>query len=194
VVDLEPGVRRLCIGVAAGKPGLLLSAFRFGEFDRVYTRVDPGSDTEMGVAPPGVDEMRLVRDLVQVLRREMSADPGPARPALVVLHVGIIRIVGDGFGGAGLIRIQSLIRDPAVRAAVIDAAGTQGSAGQGRGAQGSAGQRRGARLSLVISDGLFADLCAEGVSRQGWQRVSRAGAWLRSLPPAPGPAEEWINF
>jgi hypothetical protein len=83
----------------------------------------------------------------------------------VEFHVGITRILGDGFGGDGLARIHSLADDPAVRREVSECGADPGP---------------GASLAVVISAGLFADLRAEGLAdAPTWLRIAAADAWLR---------------
>ena len=192
----EPGVRRLCVAVAAGTPGLLLAVRRSGRLDRLYVSTDPHSRVEVGVAPPGVDELGLLRDLVLYLRRELDkvrpAPPGrvpsrrvpPAgrtlsppvrtlsRPVLLVLHVGIVRAVDGGLGGAGADRSRALAGDREIQTVADRDARDRGN---------------GAGLAVVVSDGLFADLRAEGLPAMGWKPVSTAAAWIRSFnnPPVP---------
>ena len=106
------GTRRLCVAVAGAEPGLLASAVQSAAFDRLY--VAATSDGEVAVAPPGMDEIHLIRDLIAfVYLRSL----GMARRfpfVLLALDVGIVRIVGDGFGGDGLRRVRSLVSHPAV--------------------------------------------------------------------------------
>jgi hypothetical protein len=176
MAEIEPGIRRLCIVVAAPKPGLLTSACRTGEWDRLYVLADPRNGIETAVAPPGVDEVGLVRDLVRALRREVWVDPESPGQTFLVVHVGIVRIVGDGFGGAGVSRTRALARNAAVRAAADRGAREQGKA---------------TRFAVVISDGLFSDLRTEGVSGEGWQLVPPAAAWVRAFDSAASLEEEW---
>ncbi|MFC1419143.1 hypothetical protein [Streptacidiphilus cavernicola] len=162
----EPGVRRLCVALAADAPGLLATARRSGRLDRLYVSTDGRGGIEVGVAPPGVDELGLMRDLVGVLRREVSRRRHDlSRPVLLVLHVGIIRAVDGGLGGAGTGRSRELARDREIRAAADGAGGPGG-------------------LTLIVSEALYADLRAEGLSGLGWQLIASAGAWIRSFGPA----------
>lgn len=164
VSEDESGVRRLCIAVAAGRPGLFASACRSRRFDRLYVWADPRDALEVGVAPPGVGEVDLVNDLIELLYTAVSTDRELAGPVLLALHVGITRVVDEGFEGAGMIRAKALLEHRAVR----DMAGAD------------------AGLAVVVSDGLYTDLRAEGLAEHGWCSVASAAAWLRSFAAARG--------
>jgi hypothetical protein len=184
VTGSEPGVRRLCAAVAGCRPDLLAAACRSGGLGRMYVLSDPLLGLEVAVAPPGVDEVWLVRDLVRALRRALATEPWDPVPALLALHVGIVRVIGDGFGGAGLARIHALAGDRALRAAAARS-GDGGKDGDGGGPRGcgASGRRVGAPLAVAISDGLFADLRAEGLPGRAWRRVPAATAWIRPFAP-----------
>ena len=163
--EAGPRTRRLCAAVSGAGPGLLASALSPGEFDRFY--LAGGSAGEVAVAPAGIDEIHLVRDLVAAVRLRLAGSlregPEPAAPVFLALSVGMVRIVGDGFGGPGLRKAQALAGHPAVREAVLG------------GAPPAAG------LAVVVSDALYDDLRAEGLisaRRSSWRPVPVAAAWL----------------
>jgi hypothetical protein len=157
-----PRVRRLCVVVAGAEPGLLAAVCRTGFPDRLLVTA-ARSGVELAVAPPGVDEPGLVRDLVATLR-ERAADLGPDGTVLLGLHVGIIRVVADRFDGAGIDAVLEMAAD-AVRAAAAD---------------------RGPGLVVVMADGLYADLRAEGLVRERWRLVpGRATSRFRRFPAGP---------
>lgn len=164
-----PRVRRLCVVVAGAEPGLLAAVCRTGFPDRLLvTAARPG--VELAVAPPGVDEPALVRDLVATLR-ERAADLGPDETVLLGLHVGIIRVVADRFDGAGIDAVLEMAAD-AVRAAAADRA--------------SDGAEQGPGLVVVMADGLYADLRAEGLVRERWRLVpGRAASRFWRFPAGP---------
>jgi hypothetical protein len=170
-----PRVRRLCVVVAGAEPGLLAAVCRTGFPDRLLVTA-ARSGVELAVAPPGVDEPGLVRDLVATLR-ERAADLGPDGTVLLGLHVGIIRVVADRFDGAGIDAVLEMAAD-AVRAAAADRAAD--------------GSERGPGLLVVMADGLYADLRAEGLVRERWRRVpGRATSrfWRFSAGPRRIPAK-----
>ena len=117
MADVGPGLRRLCAVVATETPGLLAAACGSSEFHRLFIAGAAHDRFEVGVAPPGVDEMGLVRDLVANIYREVEEDGALSKPVMLVLHVGIVRVEGDGFGGSGVNRAKALLRSRAVRAA-----------------------------------------------------------------------------
>jgi hypothetical protein len=137
---------------------LLTSACRATDVDRLWVTVDQNDGTETAFAPPGIDEVAVVTRLIAVLHRLAVGKPGVPRPALMAFHVGITRIEGEGFGGEAPLRTQALLRDPAIRAAAVDS---------------------GRALAVIMSDGLYADLRAEGLPGEDWQRMPAARAWLR---------------
>jgi hypothetical protein len=158
-----PGVRRLCLAVAAEAPDLLESVCRTGGFDRLYLPAVAARGVEVGIAPPGIDELALVQDLVAAFHRAVRGRADPGGPVLMAFHVGIIRVVGDELGGAGAVRARELVRAPDL----ADAVRQWAAAGQGPG------------LTVVVSEGLFADLRSEGLPGEGWQWLASASAWLR---------------
>jgi hypothetical protein len=176
LADHEPAVRRLCVATAvlngpgasaaAGVPGPLSLIQRSSGFYRLYLMTVPAEGIELAFAAPGLDEVSLVTDLITAMREAVGADAQLRRPVLAGFHVGITKVVGEGFGGSGADRTLARVRDPAVL----------GAAGHGE---------TGARLGVTITAALFEDLRAEGLSGTGWQRISSAGAWLKLFDPAP---------
>jgi hypothetical protein len=166
LAEHEPAVRRLCIATAAGAQGLLTDIQRSEGFYRLYLDSDPAEEIELAFAPPGLDEMSLVTDLIAAIHRRAMMATGLRRPVLAGFHVGITRVIGDGLGGAGADRTRALIQDPA-----IETASERGTPP--------------ALLAVAVTRGLFDDLRAEGLPDNGWQSVPAAGAWLKLFGPAP---------
>jgi hypothetical protein len=167
----DTGSRRLCAALAADRPGLLAEACDAERFGRLFLAV-LADGTQAAIAPAGIDEVRLVRDLVDSVTGFLSDTAGPVRaPTLLALNVGIMRVLDDGFAGAGLDRARSLANDAVVRAAVGDHAGADD------------GRRR--ELAVVLSEGLYIDLRDEGFADDDWLRVRDSGAWFRSFGARP---------
>ena len=169
----DTGTRRLCMALASERPGLLAEACQGGRFGRLFLAV-LADGTQVAIAPSGIEEVRLVRDLVDAVTVLVPAapDPGgpptrpmsltsPMSPTLLALNVGIMRVLDDGFTGAGLERARSLANDAAVRTAVGEHVG-------------AGGEKRGG-LAVVLSAGLYADLYDEGYALEDWHPV-RASA------------------
>ena len=165
LAEHEPAIHRLCVATDAGAPGLLACVQRTEGFYRLYLMSDPATGTEMAFASPGLDEISLVEDLIAAMRHEVTAAEGLRLPVLAGFHVGMTRLVDDGFGGAGADRVRALIADPAIRAALAQASPP-------------------ALLAVAITVGLFEELRAEGQSDHGWQRIPAAGAWLKFFDSA----------
>jgi hypothetical protein len=166
LAEHEPAVRRLCLATATGTQGLLTGIQQSGGFYRLYLVSDPAEGVELALASPGLDEMLLVTDLIAAMREEAMITTGLPRPVLAGFHVGITKVIGDGFGGMGAERTLALIQDPAIRTA-SERAGSP------------------ALLAVAITAGLFEELCAEGLSDSGWQSVPAAGAWLKLFDSVP---------
>lgn len=160
VVELSPGVRRLCVCVGAPQPGLLDAACQSGGFGRLYTEHARDEGVDLGFASPGVDEAKLVPDLIMALHTAAAAAlTAPQYPALAAFHVGITRVEGDYLRGAAVIRICELLRSLAPRA--ISRARPTG------------------LLVVGISSGLFEDISSECGFTEGWVPLTAAGAWFR---------------
>ena len=165
MAEREPAVRRLCIATASGTPGLLAGIQQSDRFYRLYLMSDPAEDVEIGFASPGLDEMSLVSDLIDAIHRRVTMASGLRRPVLAGFHVGITKVVGDGFGGAGADRTRALLQNPAIK---------------------TASERTGVPplLAVAVTSGLFEELRAEGLPDDGWQSVPAAGAWLKLFDSA----------
>jgi hypothetical protein len=147
-------------------------------FDRLY--IAPASEGEMAVAPVGVDEVRLVPDLIAAVQRRAAVDELTVGPVVLALDVGVVRVVGDGFAGVGLARTWGLAGHPAVLGHVAAAAR--------RAPDGTV------PLAAVMPAPLFAELCVEGLDRRGWSEVAAAAAWVRWCGvPGPNRARTWTN-
>jgi len=171
VAEHGPAVSRLCIATAPGDCTPLSAIQESGGFYRLHLMTDPADGAEFAVAAPGLDEVSLITDLIAAMRRRVTIMPGPTRSVLAGFHVGIIRLTGDRFGGAGVERTLSLIRDPAVTAQ----ASMQLAA--------SVPEPAGGYLAVVITAGFFDDLCTEGLTDSEWRPVPTADAWLRLFQP-----------
>jgi len=123
----------------------------------------------MAFASPGVDEVAVVTRLIA----DLHQSSGVARPIRLAFHVGITRIEGEEFGGEAALRTRALLLDPAILAAVPG---------------------NGQELTVIMSEGLYSDLRAEGMPGHGWRRIPAASAWMRSCeasrPGAVGCADE----
>ncbi|MEZ0108970.1 hypothetical protein ABH920_002980 [Catenulispora sp. EB89] len=155
------GTRRLCVAVAGAEPGLLASAVHSAAFDRLY--VAATSDGEVAVAPPGMDDFHLIRDLIAVVYLSSLGTNRRFPFILLALDVGLVWIVGDGFGGAGLRRVRSLVSHPAVAEAA-----SRFVPGHHHGDPG---------LMVVVPPGLHSELLAEGLAG-AWHHIPDADAWL----------------
>ncbi|ACU76044.1 hypothetical protein Caci_7215 [Catenulispora acidiphila DSM 44928] len=171
----DTGSRRLCAALASDRPGLLAEACAGGGFARLFLAVlDDG--TQAAIAPAGVDEVRLVRDLVEAVTARLPESDGPdsgSPPTLLALNVGIMRVLDDGFAGAGLDRARALANDAAVTAAV-SAAVTSAVADH----DGADGRKRHG-FAVVLSEGLYTDLRDEGYAIEDWHPVRPPGARFR---------------
>ena len=157
------GIQRLCVAIAGAEPGLLASALHSAAFDRFY--VVATSDGELAVAPPGIDEIRLIRDLIAVVSQRSPGTSGRSPFILLAVAVGIVRIVGDEFGGAGLCRVQSLVSNAGVAMAASNFALRH--------------CRGESRLVAVLPSSLQVELLADGLAG-AWHYVPNADVWLWS--------------
>jgi hypothetical protein len=157
MTESQPGVRRLCVAALTCPPGLLSAACRLRDGSELYLSAQMADGVEMGFAPPGIHEAAVVRWLTWAVEALCPARPGADAPAKMAFHVGITKVLGEGFGGAAPLRVRALLRDPAIHRAV---AGCQ-------------------RLAVIMSQGLYDDLHTEGLAAQEWRRVPAAGAWVR---------------
>jgi hypothetical protein len=157
VCEPLPGVRRLCAATATEHMGLLASACQSGETGRLFITTDLDGRTGIAFAPPGVDEVAVMTQLITALHRLAADEPGASRPVLLAFHVGITRIGSEGPGGPAVMRARSLLANPAVCAAAAVSGGP---------------------LTVIISDGLYADLRPEGLPGQDWTHIPAAHAWI----------------
>ncbi|CUU58934.1 hypothetical protein CcI49_00210 [Frankia sp. CcI49] len=101
--EVVPGIRRLCIAVAADRSlgGILDEACLAADVQCAHWFARPEGD-EFAVFPPGIDEVRVVGDLVRGLRLtvgRMNAGAAARTRLRVALHQGITRCDERGFGG-----------------------------------------------------------------------------------------------
>lgn len=161
MAEAQPGVRRLCVAAATWSAGMLASACELADVGRLCLTVSAPDGTEMAFAPPGIHEAGIVTRLTAVMESLTAAHISAPGPTLLVFHVGITRIEGESFGGAAAERARALLSHPAVRGATAQCG----------------------PLAIIMSDGLYTDLQAEGMTVQEWQRIPTAGAWVRCCVP-----------
>ncbi|WP_018504452.1 hypothetical protein [Parafrankia discariae] len=128
--ETMPGIRRLCIAVAAhgnddnGRVGPLpavppvppslgavLDETCAAAEIRCAHWVNRPSGGELAVFPPGIDEGRVVSDFVRELRRTLArvnARPAPRLRLRVALHQGITRVDEQGYGGRAIVKAGRL--------------------------------------------------------------------------------------
>jgi hypothetical protein len=169
VSQLEPGVRRLCAAVVGGGADLLARSCQTAAMGRVYVSDEHGP--AIAVAPPGIDEAAMVDGLLAALHQSACTDPAALEHTVVAaFHVGIVRVDGNGFGGAGVHRVLHLAQRGA-----LNAVGSADEAAPGP------------WMLTLVSEYLFTDLLAEGWPAEGWHPVPAAGAWYKRYP-MPRPA------
>jgi hypothetical protein len=191
----SPGVRRLCAAVAGMPQKRVAAACADERFARLYVGEPADGEPVLLVAPPGVDEPALLPSIIRSLVRTLA--PGPARtPALAVFHVGIVRLSGDGFGGVAVDRAARLVCDPALHAAAArlaeagsgalpeheDEAGAGGAAGSAAAAASASASA--ACLVVGLTNGLYADMRAEGLPGSDWQPAADASVYIRAFTSA----------
>ena len=100
----DTGTRRLCAALSSDRPGLLAEACQGARFGRLFLAVLTDG-TQVAIAPSGIEEVRLVHDLVDAVTVLVpdAPEPGapPMGPTLLALNVGIMRVLDDGFTGTG---------------------------------------------------------------------------------------------
>lgn len=175
MIRQSPGVRRLCVCVAAPHSGLLYSACRSGGVGGLYTEHIQPEGIDMGFASPGVDEALLVSDLIAALHDAVGAtgvSAAPHCPALAAFHVGITRVEGEDLRGTAVVRIRELLQDLTLA---------------------SSETIKRVQLRVGISATLFDDIGTECGFIDGWLPLAGANAWFRGyeappLRPQKGPA------
>jgi hypothetical protein len=133
---MEPGIRRLCIAVDLERysrrsdPGqlhaqrellwVLESACQRAGLDRQDWDTQPQGDGEVALLPPGVDETRVIPDLIHELKialrqrnRHLNAK---ARLRLrVAVHQGITHRSANGYSGTAIVMVCRLLNAQALR-------------------------------------------------------------------------------
>ena len=159
MIKHSPGVRRLCICVAAQHARLLSQVCHTWGSGTLYTEYSDPDGVELGFASPGVDEASLVTDLISALQAASAevagGTAGPSLPALVVFHVGITRVEGDQLGGSAVVRVRELLGE-------LTSVSTAG-----------------AMLIVGMSAGLFEDIGLECGFGADWLPLASAKAWYR---------------
>jgi hypothetical protein len=167
VIEVSPGVRRLCVCVRGPEPGLLDIACQIGRLNPIYTEYVSAEGLDLGFATPGVNEAALVTDVIAALHAA-TAQRGAAavavrEPAVVAFHVGITRVEGDNLRGAAVARVSDVLH------AVATATAMGGHA-----------------LAAGVSAGLFDDIRAECGFGGAWTLLTPAGVWFRVYQAATG--------
>jgi hypothetical protein len=146
-----------------------------GGDERILVQTDRESTVDTGVAPPGIDEMAFANRLLNNVLRALGTDPSPGEPAVLGIHVGLVRIVADRFAGAGLRAAHELVSNSTIMDTIQRYSEDHGC-------------NRG--VAVVISDGVFNDLRADGDADAGWTWFPSEKAWVRSFAAAADPVEE----
>jgi hypothetical protein len=128
-----PGIRRMCIAVAAAAAAgsdaagahralargsaALGNACRSAGLDRVLVTAEHGQDTEVALLPAGIDEPRavaaLVRSLAEELRRANGRRGAARRVRLrIAVHEGVTILTARGFAGRAVDRARQLASAP----------------------------------------------------------------------------------
>ena len=177
--DIPPGIRRLCVAVAADGAGdagvmgqqaarervsaALLDACGSAGLDRVLVSAQHTDDTEVVLLPVGIDEPRVIAALAtalaEVLRRMNTGQGGGTRVRLrMAVHEGITILTPDGFTGQAVVRVTRLAVAQPLRAAL--AADPD------------------ADLMVMLSDQVFEDLVQFGHAWLSRDRFRRAGVTI----------------
>ena len=137
--DIPPGIRRLCVAVAAEtyanhgtteqEPvrnlafAALLDACSVAGLERVLVNAQRTEDTEVAVLPAGIDEPRVIASLAASLAealRRMNAGQGDGKRVRLrmAVHEGITVLTPDGFTGQAVRRVCSLVHSAPLHAAL----------------------------------------------------------------------------
>jgi hypothetical protein len=187
VDDTPPGIRRLCVAVAAEEfpdagtmaqqsvrsriSAALLDAWSSAELDRVLVNAHRTGDIEVALLPVGIDEPRVIPALIgalaQTLRHVNAGQDDGARIRLrMAIHEGITILTAEGFTGQAVGRVCQLAGSQPLRAALA--------------------AERGADLAVLLSDQVFTDLIQfshVGLSRSQFRRAE-VGAPAAGCPDA----------
>ena len=193
--DIPPGIRRLCVAVAAdgiadGGPAerqagrervsaALLDACGSAGLERVLVSAQHTDDTEVALLPVGIDEPRVIASLTaamaQALHRMNNGESTRVRLRMAV-HEGITILTPDGFTGQAVARVSRLAGAQSLRAAL--AADPD------------------ADLMVMLSDQVFEDVTQfghDGLSRDRFHRAPAmipangdSGAGWIYVPERPG--------
>jgi hypothetical protein len=133
-----PGIRRMCIALAAGAPAgcdaagahralargsaALGNACRSAGLDRVLVDAEHADDTEVALLPAGIDEPRAVAALVSSLAGELRRTNDSCGEDLrvrlrLVVDEGVTILTAGGFAGRAVDRARRLASAPPLRAA-----------------------------------------------------------------------------
>ena len=186
--DLHPAIRRLCVGVDLKGyhaldaddqnrvQGALMRVLEEAADATAVPRVEwsrqPGGDGELGLLPPGIDEIQFVHRYVRALRRILYLHNRKHRPTLRIrlsLHQGYTRLSQAGWAGDAVVTVMRLCDAPDVKRVLeVDAS---------------------ASLVVVVSQQLFADVIGDqepDLNRDMFSRLRidmpqkdfRADAWV----------------
>jgi hypothetical protein len=138
VDDIPPGIRRLCVAVAAdGITGgaterqagrervsaVLLDACGSAGLDRVLVSAQRAADTEVALLPVGIDEPRVIAALtaalVEALHRMNTGQGNGERVRLrMAVHEGVTILTSEGFTGHAVMQVSRLAGAQPLRAAL----------------------------------------------------------------------------
>ncbi len=137
--DIPPGIRRLCLAVAAdgiadrqpaGQQALrervsaaLLDACGSAGLDRVLVWAQHTDDTEVALLPVGVNEPRVIASLIAALaealhRINTGQDEGTRVRLRMAVHEGITILTSEGFTGQAVAKVSRLAGAQSLRAAL----------------------------------------------------------------------------
>lgn len=136
--DIPPGIRRLCVAVAAdGITGgaierqagrqrvsaALLDACGSAGLDRVLVSAQRTADTEVALLPVGIDEPRfiaaLTAALAEALHRMNTGHGNGERVRLrMAVHEGVTILTSEGFTGHAVMQVSRLAGAQPLRAAL----------------------------------------------------------------------------
>lgn len=187
--DIPPGIRRLCVAVAAdgitdgsmerlgGRERVsaaLLDACGSAGLDRVLVSAQHTEDTEVALFPVGIDEPRavaaLTTALADVLHRMNTGHGKGERVRLrMAVHEGITILTSEGFTGRAVVQVSRLAGVQPLRAALA--------------------ADRDADLTVLLSDQVFGEIVQFGHACLPRDRFRRTKVMI---PPSGNPDIGWI--
>jgi hypothetical protein len=137
----NPRTRRLCLCFGIERPARRRSADRVRlpatlaeildgvceetDLERAAWNLQPTGEGELAVLPPGVDEGRLIDDLVRALSRRLRVVNGTLAVddrirMRLAMHIGIAETTESGFRGPAPRYVGELCRSPRLRALLAE--------------------------------------------------------------------------